>query len=126
MFEKVLIANRGEIALRIHRACHEPGIKTVAVHSTAAAGGGGRGMKLARDPDELRHMLPLAQAEAKAAFGDDSVYLERYLDRPRHIEVQLLGDGKGNVIHLGERDCSLQRSHQKILEESPSPALDRT
>src|SRR6266403_813360 len=167
MFEKVLIANRGEIALRIHRACHELGIKTVAVHSTAdaramnvrladetvcigpspdhirlmgdkvrakaaaerlgiptvpgsqeavrdfaaaenaaraigypvllkaAAGGGGRGMKLARDPDELRHMLPLAQAEAKAAFGDDSVYLERYLDRPRHIEVQLLGDGKG-------------------------------
>ena len=250
MFEKVLIANRGEIALRIHRACHELGIKTVAVHSTAdaramnvrladetvcigppparasylnvqailsaatitgadaihpgvgflaenadfaaaveehgftfigpspdhirlmgdkvrakaaaerlgiptvpgspealrdvaaaesaareigypvllkaAAGGGGRGMKLARDADELRHMLPLAQAEAKAAFGDDSVYLERFLDRPRHIEVQLLGDGKGNVIHLGERDCSLQRSHQKIVEESPSPALDRT
>src|SRR5213079_2721572 len=241
MFEKVLIANRGEIALRIHRACHELGIKTVAVHSTAdaramnvrladetvcigppparasylnvqailsaatitgadaihpgvgflaenadfaaaveehgftfigpspdhirlmgdkvrakaaaerlgiptvpgspeaeaaaraigypvllkaAAGGGGRGMKLARDSDQLRHLLPLAQAEAKAAFGDDSVYLEHYLDRPRHIEVQLLGDGKGNVIHLGERDCSLQRSHQKILEETPSPALD--
>jgi acetyl-CoA carboxylase biotin carboxylase subunit len=248
MFEKVLIANRGEIALRIHRACHELGIKTVAVHSTAdahamnvrladetvcigppparasylnvsailsaaaisgadaihpgvgflaenadfaaaveehgftfigpspehirlmgdkvrakaevqrlglptvpgspeavrdiaaeeaaraigypvllkaSAGGGGRGMKLAHDSAELRHMLPLAQAEAKAAFGDDAVYLERFLERPRHIEVQLLGDGRGNVIHLGERDCSLQRSHQKLLEESPSPALDR-
>jgi acetyl-CoA carboxylase biotin carboxylase subunit len=91
----------------------------------ASAGGGGRGMKLAHDIAELRQMLPLAQAEAKAAFGDDSVYLERFLDRPRHIEVQLLGDGRGNVIHLGERDCSLQRSHQKLLEESPSPALDR-
>jgi acetyl-CoA carboxylase, biotin carboxylase subunit len=248
MFEKVLIANRGEIALRIHRACQEMGIRTVAVHSTAdaramhvrladetvcigpppardsylnaasilsaatitgadaihpglgflaenadfaaaveetgftfigpspehirlmgdkvrakaeaqrlgipvvpgspeavrdlaateraakeigypvllkaSAGGGGRGMKLARDAAELAQMLPLAQAEAKAGFGDDSVYLERYLDRPRHIEVQLLGDGRGEVIHLGERDCSLQRSHQKLLEEAPSPALD--
>ncbi|HLY45246.1 MAG TPA: acetyl-CoA carboxylase biotin carboxylase subunit [Stellaceae bacterium] len=248
MFEKVLIANRGEIALRIHRACQEMGIKTVAVHSTAdaramhvrladetvcigppparasylnmpailsaatitgadaihpgigflsenaefaalveehgftfigpspqhialmgdkvrakaeaarlgipvvpgsaaavgdiaaaqeaaraigypvllkaSAGGGGRGMKLARDAAELAHLLPLAQAEAGAAFGDSAVYLERFLERPRHIEVQLLGDGKGGVIHLGERDCSLQRSHQKLLEESPSPALD--
>jgi len=247
MFEKVLIANRGEIALRIHRACQEMGIRTVAVHSTAdaramhvrladetvcigpppardsylnaasilsaatitgadaihpglgflaenadfaaaveetgftfigpspehirlmgdkvrakaeaqrlgipvvpgspeavrslaaatnaakeigypvllkaAAGGGARGMKLARDAAELAQMLPLAQAEAKAGFGDDSIYLERYLDRPRHIEVQLLGDGRGDVIHLGERDCSLQRSHQKLLEEAPSPAL---
>jgi acetyl-CoA carboxylase biotin carboxylase subunit len=82
-------------------------------------------MKLARDAGELARMLPLAQAEASAAFGDDAVYLERFLDKPRHIEVQLLGDGGGNVIHLGERDCSLQRSHQKLLEESPSPALDR-
>jgi acetyl-CoA carboxylase, biotin carboxylase subunit len=247
MFEKVLIANRGEIALRIHRACHEMGIRTVAVHSTAdaqamhvrladetvcigppparasylnipailsaatitgadaihpglgflaenadfagaceehgftfigpspehirlmgdkirakaeatrlglpvvpgsaeaardsgaadeaaraigypvllkaAAGGGGRGMKLARDAAELAHMLPLAQAEARAAFGDDAIYIERYLERPRHIEVQLIGDGQGGVIHLGERDCSLQRSHQKLLEETPSPAL---
>jgi len=247
MFEKVLIANRGEIALRIHRACHEMGIRTVAVHSTAdaqamhvrladetvcigppaargsylnipailsaatitgadaihpglgflaenadfaeaveehgfvfigpspehirlmgdkvrakaeaarlgiptvpgspeavrtiaeaeaaareigypvllkaAAGGGGRGMKLAQDADELARVLPLAQGEAKAAFADDSVYLERFLDRPRHIEVQLISDGQGAVIHLGERDCSLQRSHQKLLEETPSPAL---
>ena len=90
----------------------------------ASAGGGGRGMKLARDAAELARMLPLAQAEARAGFGDDAVYLERYLDRPRHIEVQLLGDGRGEVIHLGERDCSLQRSHQKLLEEAPSPALD--
>ncbi len=248
MFEKVLIANRGEIALRINRACHEMGIKTVAVHSTAdaramnvrladetvcigppparasylnvhailsaatitgadaihpglgflaenadfaalveehgftfigpspehirlmgdkirakaeavrlgipvvpgspeavrdiadaekaaraigypvllkaAAGGGGRGMKRARDAAELAQLLPLAQAEASAAFGDDAIYLERFLDRPRHIEVQLIGDGQGGVIHLGERDCSVQRAHQKLLEETPSPALD--
>jgi acetyl-CoA carboxylase biotin carboxylase subunit len=89
----------------------------------ASAGGGGRGMKLARDAAELAQMLPLAQAEAKSAFANDAIYLERYLDRPRHIEVQLIGDGRGGVIHLGERDCSLQRSHQKVLEETPSPAL---
>ncbi|HEU0218051.1 MAG TPA: acetyl-CoA carboxylase biotin carboxylase subunit [Stellaceae bacterium] len=248
MFEKVLIANRGEIALRIHRACRDMGIKTVAVHSTAdanamhvrladetvcigppparasylnipsilsaaaitgadaihpgigflsenadfaevvlehgfafigpkpehirvmgdkvrakaaakelgiptvpgsagalrdaaeaidearligypvllkaASGGGGRGMKLAHNEAELRTLLPLAQAEAQAAFGDSAVYMERFLDRPRHIEIQLLGDGQGAVIHLGERDCSLQRHHQKILEETPSPAID--
>ena len=82
-------------------------------------------MKLAHNAAELTALLPLAQAEAKAGFGDDSVYLERYLDRPRHIEVQLIGDGTGEVIHLGERDCSLQRSHQKILEETPSPGLGR-
>jgi acetyl-CoA carboxylase biotin carboxylase subunit len=248
MFEKVLIANRGEIALRIHRACRDMGIKTVAVHSTAdasamhvrladetvcigppparasylnipsilsaatitgadaihpgigflsenadfaeivlehgfafigpkpehirvmgdkvrakaaakelgiptvpgsagalrdaaeaidearvigypvllkaASGGGGRGMKLAHNDAELRTLLPLAQAEAQAAFGDSAVYMERFLDRPRHIEIQLLGDGNGAVVHLGERDCSLQRHHQKILEETPSPAID--
>jgi acetyl-CoA carboxylase biotin carboxylase subunit len=248
MFEKVLIANRGEIALRIHRACREMGIKTVAVHSTADAtamhvrladesvcigppparasylnipsilsaatitgadaihpgvgflsenadfaeivgdhgfafigpkpehirlmgdkvrakagaralglptlpgsaeavrsadtalaaareigypvllkavsGGGGRGMKLAHDDAELLSLLPIAQAEAQAAFADASVYLERFLEAPRHIEIQLLGDGQGSVVHLGERDCSLQRHHQKVLEETPSPALD--
>jgi acetyl-CoA carboxylase biotin carboxylase subunit len=248
MFEKVLIANRGEIALRIHRACRDMGIKTVAVHSTADAnamnvrladesvcigppparasylnipailsaatitgadaihpgigflsenadfaevvlqhgfafigpkpehirvmgdkvrakaaakelgiptvpgsagalrgaaeaiaaaraigypvllkavsGGGGRGMKLARDDSELSALLPLAQAEAQAAFGDAAIYMERFLDRPRHIEIQLLGDGRGGVVHLGERDCSLQRHHQKVLEETPSPGLD--
>jgi acetyl-CoA carboxylase, biotin carboxylase subunit len=246
MFEKVLIANRGEIALRIHRACREMGIKTVAVHSTAdthamnvrladetvcigpppardsylnvasilsaatitgadaihpglgflaenadfaaaveehglvfigpapehirlmgdkiaakaaaarlgiptvpgsgtvrdlaaaglaadaigypilikaAAGGGGRGMKIARSRAELAQMLPLAQHEAEAFFGRGEVYLERFLERPRHIEVQILGDGQGGVVHLGERDCSLQRAHQKIVEETPSPAL---
>ena len=248
MFEKILIANRGEIALRIHRACRDMGIKTVAVHSTADAnamhvrladesvcigppaardsylnvpailsaatitgaeaihpglgflsenanfaamveehgftfigptpehirimgdkveakaaaarlgiptvpgsagavgsveaaipeaarvgypvlikasgGGGGRGMKVAHDERELRQLLPMAQNEAKAYFGNDAVYLERYLQRPRHIEIQILADGRGNVIHLGERDCSLQRSHQKLLEEAPSPALN--
>jgi acetyl-CoA carboxylase biotin carboxylase subunit len=248
MFEKVLIANRGEIALRIHRACRDMGIKTVAVHSTADAntmnvrladesvcigppparasylnipailsaatitgadaihpgigflsenadfadivlehgftfigpkpdhirvmgdkvrakaaaqelgiptvpgspgalrdiaeaidaaqtigypvllkavsGGGGRGMKLAHNDAELKTLLPLAQAEAQAAFGDSSVYLEKFLDKPRHIEIQLLGDGRGGVVHLGERDCSLQRYHQKVLEETPSPGLD--
>ncbi len=248
MFEKVLIANRGEIALRIHRACHDMGIKTVAVHSTADAnamnvrladesvcigpppargsylnipsilsaaaitgadaihpgigflsenadfaevvlehgfafigpkpehirvmgdkvrakmaakelgiptvpgsegalrdaaeairaareigypvllkavsGGGGRGMKLARNEADLKTLLPLAQAEAQAAFNDSSVYMERFLDRPRHIEIQLLGDGRGGVVHLGERDCSLQRHHQKVLEETSSPGLD--
>jgi acetyl-CoA carboxylase biotin carboxylase subunit len=249
MFDKVLIANRGEIALRIHRACREMGIKTVAVHSTAdaaamhvrladesvcigppaardsylnvaailsaatitgvdaihpglgflaedadfaaaveehgftfigpsaehirlmgnkvaakdaihklgiptvpgspggvrdlataeaaavaigypilikaAAGGGGRGMKVAHDRGELAHMLPLAQNEAASFFGCGEVYLERHLERPRHIEIQILGDGQGGIVHLGERDCSLQRSHQKVLEESPSPALNR-
>jgi len=248
MFEKVLIANRGEIALRIHRACREMGIRTVAVHSTAdsdamhvrladesvcigpppaaqsylnipailsaatianadaihpgvgflaenadfadivrehgfafigpepehmrimgdkiaaketmkklgipvvdgsegevadeaaalqaadalgypvlvkaTAGGGGRGMKPAFSPEDLRQALPLARAEAKAAFGNDAVYIERLLTRPRHIEIQVLGDAFGNVVHLGERDCSLQRRHQKVLEEAPSPALN--
>jgi acetyl-CoA carboxylase biotin carboxylase subunit len=90
----------------------------------AAAGGGGRGMKVARTADDFELAVRTARAEAKAAFGDDSVYLEKYLSKPRHIEFQVFGDGRGNAIHLGERDCSLQRRHQKILEEAPSPALN--
>jgi acetyl-CoA carboxylase biotin carboxylase subunit len=246
--EKLLIANRGEIALRIHRACHEMGIKTVAVHSTAdneamhvrladeaicigppaardsylnipaiisaaevsgadaihpgygflsenaqfaeivethglifvgpkpehirtmgdkveakrtagalglplvpgsdgavsdikdakaiareigypviikaASGGGGRGMKVCTSEDELETLMQQAGSEAKAAFGDDTVYIEKYLGNPRHIEFQIFGDGNGNAIHLGERDCSLQRRHQKVLEEAPSPVIN--
>jgi acetyl-CoA carboxylase biotin carboxylase subunit len=90
----------------------------------AAAGGGGRGMKVARTAEDLDIAIKTARAEAKAAFGDDSVYLEKYLEKPRHIEVQVFGDGSGNAIHLGERDCSLQRRHQKVMEEAPSPALN--
>ncbi len=248
MFDKILIANRGEIALRIQRACKELGIATVAVHSTAdadamhvrladesvcigpptardsylnipalvtaceitgadavhpgygflsenarfaeileehkitfigptsehirimgdkieakvtakklgipcvpgsdgavaneaeamkvaksmgfpvlikaAAGGGGRGMKVANSAADLGLAFATARTEAKAAFNDDAVYIEKYLQKPRHIEIQVFGDGKGNAVHLGERDCSLQRRHQKVLEEAPSPALN--
>ncbi|BBK31047.1 acetyl-CoA carboxylase biotin carboxylase subunit [Stella humosa] len=248
MFEKILIANRGEIALRILRACREMGIQTVAVHSTAdadsmhvrladesvcigpasaresylnvpailtaatitnadaihpglgflaenadfaamveehgftfigptpehirlmgdkvqaktearrlglptvpdsdgavatveaaleaaarigypvlvkaAGGGGGRGMRVALDESQLRGAFSIARSEAKAFFSNDAVYLEKYLMRPRHIEVQVLADGQGGVVHLGERDCSIQRNHQKILEEALSPALN--
>jgi acetyl-CoA carboxylase biotin carboxylase subunit len=92
----------------------------------AAAGGGGRGMKVAHSEDELGAALSTARAEAKASFGDDTVYLEKYLLHPRHIEVQVLGDGAGNAIHLGERDCSLQRRHQKLWEEALSPALNQS
>jgi acetyl-CoA carboxylase, biotin carboxylase subunit len=90
----------------------------------AAAGGGGRGMKVARTENDLVEALQTARTEAKAAFGDDAVYLEKYLEKPRHIEIQVLGDGKGGAIHLNERDCSLQRRHQKVWEEGPSPALN--
>ena len=94
------------------------------VIAKAAAGGGGRGMKVISAEAELAAALGLARAEAKAAFGDDTLYLEKYLERPRHIEIQVLGDGRGRAIHLGERDCSLQRRHQKVWEEGPSPALN--
>jgi acetyl-CoA carboxylase biotin carboxylase subunit len=90
----------------------------------AAAGGGGRGMKVARTEEDLNEAVSTARAEAKAAFGDDAIYMERYLQGPRHIELQVIADQFGNVCHLGERDCSLQRRHQKVLEEAPSPVID--
>ena len=90
----------------------------------ATAGGGGRGMKVAQDEEGLEIAFRTARSEAKAAFGNDEVYIEKYLQRPRHIEIQVFGDGKGNAVHLGERDCSLQRRHQKVFEEAPGPAID--
>ncbi|MGR7996527.1 acetyl-CoA carboxylase biotin carboxylase subunit [Xanthobacter sp. ZOL 2024] len=103
-----------------HRVAEEIGYPVLV---KAAAGGGGRGMKVALSKEELSQALSTARIEAKAAFGDDAVYLEKYLSTPRHIEVQVLGDGRGNAIHLGERDCSLQRRHQKVWEEAPSPVI---
>ena len=90
----------------------------------ATAGGGGRGMRLVNHSDELENLFKAAQGEAEAAFGNPGLYMEKFIDRPRHVEVQILADRFGNVVHLGERDCSIQRRHQKLLEESPSPALD--
>jgi acetyl-CoA carboxylase biotin carboxylase subunit len=92
----------------------------------AASGGGGRGMKIARTEDDLAEAFTTARSEAKAAFGDDAVYIEKYLEKPRHIEIQVACDTHGNAVHLGERDCSLQRRHQKVLEEAPSTVLDET
>src|ERR671933_1338334 len=89
----------------------------------AASGGGGRGMKVVRSEDELESQISQARSEAKNAFGDDTVYMEKYLGDPRHIEFQVFGDGEGKAVHLGERDCSLQRRHQKVLEEAPSPVI---
>ena len=89
----------------------------------ATAGGGGRGMKLARTAEDMETAFRTARSEAKAAFGNDEVYIEKYLGNPRHIEIQVFGDGKGHAVHLGERDCSLQRRHQKVFEEAPGPAI---
>src|SRR5205085_9177503 len=90
----------------------------------AAAGGGGRGMKIVREREQLAPMFRTASAEALAAFGNGDMYVERYVERPRHIEIQIVADERGNIIHLGERECSVQRRHQKMLEEAPSPALN--
>src|SRR3546814_413080 len=106
-------------AKRIARAIGYP------VLIKAASGGGGRGMKVVPDEDQLDTLMSQAGSEAKAAFGDATVYMEKYLGNPRHIEFQIFGDGLGQAIHLGERDCSLQRRHQKVLEEAPSPILSR-
>src|SRR5262245_30213954 len=90
----------------------------------AAAGGGGKGMRLVRSLDDLPASYSLAQSEAESSFGDSSIYVERYIERPRHIEIQIMGDGGGNVVYLGERECSIQRRHQKVVEECPSPFVD--
>ena len=90
----------------------------------AAAGGGGKGMRIVRRPDEMAPLFKMARSEAMSAFGDDRIYIEKYLERPRHIEIQIIADQHGNVVHLGERECSIQRRHQKVIEESPSPIVD--
>src|SRR2546426_11912 len=157
---KVLVANRGEIAVRVIRACRDAGLGSVAVyadsdrdapHATladeayalgadtsvetypreyglpvaikAAFGGGGRGLKVARTLEEIPHLFESATREAVAAFGRGECFVERYLDRPRHVEAQVLADQHGNVIVAGTRDCSLQRRFQKLVEEAPAPFL---
>jgi acetyl-CoA/propionyl-CoA carboxylase, biotin carboxylase, biotin carboxyl carrier protein len=125
---------RGGDKLEAKRAAAEAGVPVLATGDPdqvgfplmikAAAGGGGRGMRIVRDPTELDEAVAAAKREAKGAFGDDTVFFERYVERPRHVEIQLLADAHGNVFALGERECSIQRRHQKVLEEAPSTALD--
>jgi len=103
------------------KICKEIGLPVII---KASAGGGGRGMQIVREIDNLEMQLQTCQTEAKTAFGDETVYIEKFLTTPRHIEIQVLGDKHGNAVHLGERDCSLQRRHQKVLEEAPSPVID--
>ena len=112
-----LLANPQEAAVLAEQMGYPVMIK-------ATAGGGGRGMRLVPGPDQLVNLFKAAQGEAEAAFGNPGLYMEKFIDRPRHVEVQVLADRHGNVVHLGERDCSIQRRHQKLLEEAPSPALD--
>src|SRR5690606_13016048 len=90
----------------------------------ASAGGGGKGMRIARSDSEVREGFPAARSEAKTSFGDDRILIERFIEEPRHIEIQVLGDSHGNIVYLGERECSIQRRHQKVIEESPSPFVD--
>src|SRR5438309_5095 len=128
MFEKVLIANRGEIALRIQRACRDMGIKIARKNGNpvivnTAGGRGRRGIRVVHTEAALKSAISDTSAEAEAAFGNPTVYLEKYLENPRHIEVQVLADGHKNVIYLGERDCSMQRRHQKIMEEALAPDI---
>src|SRR2546427_541166 len=156
MFKKILIANRGEIAVRILRACRELGIRSVAVFSDVdrkslhvrladeaypigpapsresylcidklmdVAGGGGKGMRLVHSTAEFESAFRDASSEAMNAFGDDRLYLEKYLDRPHHVEIQIFADAHGRVVSLGERECSVQRRHQKVIEEAPSPIV---
>src|SRR3990170_1168034 len=147
LFKKVLIANRGEIATRVIRACKELDIPTVAIYSEesikdvdeaiafaekigypimvkASGGGGGRGLRVARNEKDLVEAITTARKESAAAFGVSEVFLEKYLDRPHHIEFQIFADKFGNTVHLGERDCSIQRRHQKLIEITPSLILN--
>jgi len=129
MFKKILIANRGEIALRVIRTEDFEECKKLAketgypVMLKASAGGGGKGMRAVWKPEDLQNAWESARAESKAAFGNDDMYMEKLIEEPRHIEIQVVGDSRGKACHLSERDCSVQRRHQKLTEEVPSPFM---